>query len=300
MMAVAEIEGMIFREVGSKSELLEILRSCGADSILIGTDAESPRTCFLLELTYAGAHIKIGMIMGFHGIKPSWALSPAEHTIAIGHDLTVSFIDLSEHRLVSSQKLDGPFYQLLLEDSGDHFIALHELGVDRFDCSGAHLWSVSTPDVTEGAYFLGDRTLVVRYWEGKHLLVDLATGRDDEGGPGALAPEIENLGRAYAAFNARNMDLALATMQPDVVWPNGMEGGTVQGHDGVRAYWTRQWRMIDPHVDPVRFTEDESGRIAVSVHQVVRDLSGNVLMDRMVEHVYTLKDGFIQSMDIRE
>jgi hypothetical protein len=58
--------------------------------------------------------------------------------------------------------------------------------------------------------------------------------------------------------------------------------------------------MINPHVDPVGFSQDESGRIAVSVHQVVRDLSGNLLLDRMVEHVYTLKNGLIQSMDIRE
>jgi ketosteroid isomerase-like protein len=110
----------------------------------------------------------------------------------------------------------------------------------------------------------------------------------------------ELLKRAYAAFNARDLDGALATMKPDVVWPNGMEGGVVHDHEGVRAYWTRQWGMINPHVDPVGFTEDESGRIAVSVHQVVKELSGNVLMDRMVEHVYTLKDGLIQSMDIRE
>jgi hypothetical protein len=38
----------------------------------------------------------------------------------------------------------------------------------------------------------------------------------------------------------------------------------------------------------------------VGVHQVVRDLSGTVLMDRMLEHVYSFKDGLIQSMDIRE
>ena len=110
----------------------------------------------------------------------------------------------------------------------------------------------------------------------------------------------ELLRRAYEAFNARDLDAALATMNPLVIWPNGMEGGVVHGHVGVRAYWTRQWGMINPHVDPVSFREDESGRIAVSVHQVVRDLSGNVLFDRMVEHVYTLKDGLIQSMDIRE
>jgi hypothetical protein len=110
----------------------------------------------------------------------------------------------------------------------------------------------------------------------------------------------ELLKRAYSAFNARDLDGALATMRTDVVWPNGMEGGVVHGHEGVRAYWTRQWGMINPHVDPVNFQQDDSGRIAVSVHQVVRDLSGNVLLDRMVEHVYTLKDGLIRSMDIRE
>lgn len=110
----------------------------------------------------------------------------------------------------------------------------------------------------------------------------------------------ELLKRAYATFNARDLEGALATMNPDVVWPNGMEGGVVHGHDGVRAYWTRQWSMINPHVDPVSITPDQSGRIVVSVHQVVRDLAGNVLLDRMVEHVYTLKDGLIQSMDIRE
>ena len=110
----------------------------------------------------------------------------------------------------------------------------------------------------------------------------------------------ELLQRAYAAFNARDLDGALATMRSDVVWPNGMEGGVVHGHDGVRAYWTRQWAVINPHVDPVSFTEEERDRIAVSVHQVVRDLSGKVLLDRMVEHVYTLNDGLIQSMDIRE
>ncbi len=108
------------------------------------------------------------------------------------------------------------------------------------------------------------------------------------------------LQRAYAAFNARDIDGALATMNSDVVWPNGMEGGTVHGHDGVRAYWTRQWGMVDPHVEPKTFGVDSAGRTMVGVHQVVRDLSGKVLLDRMVEHVYTLKDGLIQSMDIRE
>lgn len=106
--------------------------------------------------------------------------------------------------------------------------------------------------------------------------------------------------RAYAAFNARDIDAALATMAPEVDWPNGMEGGKVHGHEGVRAYWTRQWGIIDPHVEPKSIEMDSSGRVVVAVHQVVHELSGKLLLDRMVEHLYTLKDGLIQSMEIRE
>lgn len=112
--------------------------------------------------------------------------------------------------------------------------------------------------------------------------------------------DIDLIKKAYAAFNARDIDGALATMTPDVDWPNGMEGGTVHGHDGVRAYWTRQWGVLDPHVEPKKIESDSSGRIVVGVHQVVLELSGKLLLDRMVEHVYTLKNGLIQSMEIHE
>ena len=110
----------------------------------------------------------------------------------------------------------------------------------------------------------------------------------------------ELLEKTYAAFNARDLDGALSAMHRDVEWPNGMEGGTVLGHAGVRAYWTRQWRMIDPHVDPEKFHRDDAGRIVVGVHQVVRDLNGKVLMDRMVEHIYNIDNNLIRKMEIRE
>ena len=112
--------------------------------------------------------------------------------------------------------------------------------------------------------------------------------------------ECRRLKKAYVAFNARDIDAVLDVMHLDVVWPNGMEGGNVHGHNGVRDYWTRQWRMIDPHVEPVRFQADPDGRTAVHVHQVVRDLSGNVVADGMVQHAYSMQDGLVRSMEIRE
>jgi ketosteroid isomerase-like protein len=108
------------------------------------------------------------------------------------------------------------------------------------------------------------------------------------------------LERAYRVFNARDIDAALAMMHPDVAWPNGFEGGTVHGHAEVRDYWTRQWKQIDPRVDPVSFTEEDDGRIAVGVHQVVRDLAGSLLSDQTVQHVYRIEDGLVRSMEIRK
>jgi hypothetical protein len=112
------------------------------------------------------------------------------------------------------------------------------------------------------------------------------------------APEVELLRRAYAAFNARDADATLATMTPDVTLPNGMEGGYIHGHPAIRAYWTRQWAVIHPHDEPISFHREDSGRILVEVHQVVRDLGGTVLSDRHFGHRCTIEHGLIQAVEL--
>ena len=114
-----------------------------------------------------------------------------------------------------------------------------------------------------------------------------------------MSDEVELLKRVYDRFNARDMEIVLAAMQEDVIWANGMEGGHVQGRDEVRSYWTRQWAMIDPHVEPVAFARGPEGEVVVEVHQVVRDLNGNLLADKMVDHVFRIENGLIKRFDIR-
>jgi ketosteroid isomerase-like protein len=92
-----------------------------------------------------------------------------------------------------------------------------------------------------------------------------------------LIANTELLRDLYERFNARDMESLLKTMDADVVWANGMEGGYVFGHDGIRSYWTRQWAMIDPHVEPIAFSTDANGAVRVEVRQIVRDLNGSVL-----------------------
>jgi hypothetical protein len=103
---------------------------------------------------------------------------------------------------------------------------------------------------------------------------------------------------AYRDFNARRLEAVLDRMIPDVVWPNGMEGGFVYGHEGVRDYWTRQWAILDPHVEPLDIKSDARGRFVVEVHQVVHDREGKLLSDTTVHHAYTIRDSLIAQMDI--
>ena len=104
--------------------------------------------------------------------------------------------------------------------------------------------------------------------------------------------------KAYAAFNARDIDTALSTMHPDVQWPKAFEGGHVSGHNEIREYWTRQWTEINPNVLPIGFNERQDRSLEISVHQKVKDLQGNVIFDGIVKHIYTLKDGLLRRMDI--
>jgi ketosteroid isomerase-like protein len=114
------------------------------------------------------------------------------------------------------------------------------------------------------------------------------------------AADEQLLRRAYEAFNARDIEAAIALMHPDVDWPNAMEGTRVHGRDGVRDYWTRQFTTIDSRVEPRGFSADPDAGVVVEVHQVVRDPAGQLLADTMVKHVYSISDGLVTRMDVRE
>ena len=104
--------------------------------------------------------------------------------------------------------------------------------------------------------------------------------------------------KAYAAFNEREIDRALSTMQPNVQWSKAWEGGYISGHNEIKEYWTRQWKEINPNVEPTGFNEREDGSLEVEVHQKVKDLQGNSIFDGTVKHIYTFEDGLINTMDI--
>ncbi len=106
---------------------------------------------------------------------------------------------------------------------------------------------------------------------------------------------------AYAAFNARDVDAALALMHPQVDWPNAWEGGRVRGREAVAGYWRRQFERISSTVTPECFDRDSDGAVTATVHQVVRDAAtGAVQSDTHVLHRYRLEGGLVVRMDVLE
>jgi hypothetical protein len=103
--------------------------------------------------------------------------------------------------------------------------------------------------------------------------------------------------QAYSAFNKRDIDGALALMTEDVSWPKASEGGRVVRKEEICAYWTRRSGEFDGHVEPLAITEEDGGRIQVRVHQMVRNLEGNVLSDSEVLHIFALNNGLIAVLD---
>jgi hypothetical protein len=89
-------------------------------------------------------------------------------------------------------------------------------------------------------------------------------------------------------------------MSENVSWPKASEGGRVVGKQAIRDYWTRQWAEFDPRVEVLEVVDHEMGKTDVKVHQLVKNLKGDVLSDTELWHVYTIANGLIERMDIKE
>ena len=122
-----------------------------------------------------------------------------------------------------------------------------------------------------------------------------------------MEDDVKILERLYARFNARDIEGVLASLADDVVWANGMDGGHVHGREAMREYWTRQWTMVSPHVEPVGFSRNADGALIAEVRQSVFDLEGRPLQgqthglkDKTVSHVFRFQGGKVARFDIED
>lgn len=104
----------------------------------------------------------------------------------------------------------------------------------------------------------------------------------------------------YEAFNFGEIETIISVMHPDVKWANGVEGGFVYGRDAVREYWNNQYKVIQVQLETLKFETDENNRNVVTVHQIVRDLQGNLLADATIQQIFTIENSLISLYEIGE
>ena len=104
----------------------------------------------------------------------------------------------------------------------------------------------------------------------------------------------------YEAFNKGELETIISVMHPEVKWANGVEGGFVYGRDAVREYWTNQYKVIQVQLETLKFETDDNNRNIVTVHQIVRDLQGNLLADATIEQIFTIENSLISLYEIGE
>jgi len=113
-----------------------------------------------------------------------------------------------------------------------------------------------------------------------------------------MTPDSQLLYKLYEAFNTRDVERVIAMMHPLVKWANGQHGGYVHGREGVREYWKAQFQLIDPRLDPLDLEMDDQGRAVFTVQQTVRDLTGQLLLEKTVKHIFSFEGGLIRTFDI--
>lgn len=164
------------KDLDSGAALAEYLRADGSPYVLVGVDAECPRSFWSFDFSSTNGRLRVGIIASNHGIRASWTASSDGGILAIGHDESVSFVDVAKCSLLSVRPLNGVFYEFILGDWHDQFIVLHELGAAKFDFLGSQNWSVST-DILEGWNMLNDQTLVLRHQGSeKEVVIDIRSG----------------------------------------------------------------------------------------------------------------------------
>ena len=112
-----------------------------------------------------------------------------------------------------------------------------------------------------------------------------------------MSPNENFLKNLYDAFNRRDIESVLSTMAEDVKWANGWEGGFVYGRDNVREYWRRQFEVITPQLEILEIEIDGNQSIT-KLHQIAKDMGGNIVDDKIVKHIFTFEKGLIKTFEL--
>lgn len=114
--------------------------------------------------------------------------------------------------------------------------------------------------------------------------------------------QTESIERGFAAWNRRDLEVALSGLHPDVEWripdPGLDIDGVYRGREGVRRFWELFWDAWERiSLEAEQFIELSADRLVVLVLFRGKGKGSGAEIERRVVHVYEFKDGKIFGFD---
>lgn len=164
------------KEWDSKSALLHYLAGANGRTVVLGTEAESPRKFYSFTILFDDEVREVGVLSSGLGTDPDVTVVAEETRAIVGHDTWVTCLDLHGMSVLASQRLEGVFYEFLDADIGNDALVLHELGAIRVAADGSVSWSMQT-DVVEQASLDGEGNLVIKVMDDpRRVVVEMKSG----------------------------------------------------------------------------------------------------------------------------
>lgn len=163
-----------FQSWNSKSLLLSHLAECPV-SVVIGRDVEAPRGYYSSSLEGISHPIQIGIIVNQQK-APSLLLLPLARRIFVGHDQSISIVDLESSSLLKTTLLEGIFFEFLHIEEMGLILVLHELGCMALSEQGEVLWRYITRDILEGWSVVGNRLKLIIMDDDTSVILSLENG----------------------------------------------------------------------------------------------------------------------------
>ena len=109
-----------------------------------------------------------------------------------------------------------------------------------------------------------------------------------------MASNVDLIRRLYEAWNAGDVETAMAGVAPDVEWvepPDNPDGSAWQGRDGVLAAMTHWTEPFDDWEFEVFEIEEVGDQVLVGLKQWGRGRTSGAAVESDGWHVWTLRDG---------
>ncbi len=105
------------------------------------------------------------------------------------------------------------------------------------------------------------------------------------------------IGKLWDALNRQDLEAARALLHPEVDWQDIINNGRRNGPGSVMDYWRQLFSVMRTETTVVENRSLGNGRIACSVHHLVRDPQGGIRTDEPLTHIFSFRDGLIIRMD---